>query len=688
MCSPTGGPVAGSDPRGPQGGSRCRAVPALAAAGELAEIAGSRPATIVASEDAQKIVATTEAAPPAIWLEDVEPATSKAAASIATYETAMDDVALLLPVQGPDGAARLAAHTHDSCLRGASRGRHWLGAGRRDQLWCTAEVGTSEFVTTVLGAWAQDRGGAPRTARRAGQATGGPRAAAGHDPRPVRRASTARSLRTAAAPSTTSRGARGHLPGRTGLGGRPRDLPRPVRHLDRTCYETAGERPGRGRSPRRGGAHTGSVGVPLPGSRVGVIDENGTEVEPGEAGDLAVAEGAPGLFVGYWDDRDATDSVFRSNWFLTGDRAVREPGDVVRLAFPAEVRALDDRRRTAADARHKAAAEELRRQKEPRPRRHAFATRRRARREDERRRRDAERQTKAEERARRDEARAEERRRLEEEKRQVVELKVAAERRRQTEQAARRRQERDVRQAEKEASDRARAADRVVAEARTRRSRSRSANRLPTASARGPPPRRRRTRATSPATRPRPSAARPNRSESARRRSSESRNAPAPRPRSAREEARRAEEAERRRAEEERKRQAAVDREQERTRAEAEKRAREEARRAEEAERRRAEEERKRQREPNGSGRRRSPASRRRSDRGRPAGRRGPTQTRPASSPGSEPTASHRRTAACRTTTAGRTRRPELAPSGPAPRGPAPSPRQAVVRWRARGRRE
>ena len=158
----------------------------------------------------------------------------------------------------------------------------------------------------------------------------------------------------------------------------------------RTCYG----RPESGvvaADPRGESAHTGSVGVPLPGSRVGVIDENGSEVEPGEAGDLAVGEGAPGLFAGYWDDRDATESVFRSNWFLTGDRAVREPGDVVRLAFPAEVRALDDRRRTAARRKAAGAAEELRRQKELEAQEARLRDEEEARREDERRRRNAER---------------------------------------------------------------------------------------------------------------------------------------------------------------------------------------------------------------------------------------------------------------------------------------------------------
>ena len=128
---------------------------AIASAG-LAAIARTGEARLViASSAARKIVATIEAAPPAIWLEEVAPADRALAVAVGTYETYTDDISILLPVRGRDGGTRLAAHTHDSTLRGASRSRHWLGAGRRDRVWCTAEPGSPEFLMTVFGAWAQ-----------------------------------------------------------------------------------------------------------------------------------------------------------------------------------------------------------------------------------------------------------------------------------------------------------------------------------------------------------------------------------------------------------------------------------------------------------------------------------------------------------------------------------------------------
>lgn len=63
----------------------------------------------------------------------------------------------------------------------------------------------------------------------------------------------------------------------------------------------------------------GSLGRPAPGVRVRICDPLGRDVPRGEVGELSVQ--APGVFVGYWNNPDATREAFRDGWFLTGDLA-------------------------------------------------------------------------------------------------------------------------------------------------------------------------------------------------------------------------------------------------------------------------------------------------------------------------------------------------------------------------------
>ncbi len=67
----------------------------------------------------------------------------------------------------------------------------------------------------------------------------------------------------------------------------------------------------------------GSMGKPTPGHTVGVIDENGKELEVGEVGDIAVrcSPRPPTLFKGYYKNEEETSHSFRGEWYVTGDRA-------------------------------------------------------------------------------------------------------------------------------------------------------------------------------------------------------------------------------------------------------------------------------------------------------------------------------------------------------------------------------
>ncbi len=68
----------------------------------------------------------------------------------------------------------------------------------------------------------------------------------------------------------------------------------------------------------------GAMGLPLPGYEIEIIDADGATLPAGEAGDIAVRYPAPGLFMGYLDDAEATARCMRGAWYLTGDRGRRD----------------------------------------------------------------------------------------------------------------------------------------------------------------------------------------------------------------------------------------------------------------------------------------------------------------------------------------------------------------------------
>ena len=68
----------------------------------------------------------------------------------------------------------------------------------------------------------------------------------------------------------------------------------------------------------------GSMGLPMPGHALEVIDEQGAAMPPGEVGDIALRGDPPSLFRGYWKDAAASARCRRGDWYLTGDRAWRD----------------------------------------------------------------------------------------------------------------------------------------------------------------------------------------------------------------------------------------------------------------------------------------------------------------------------------------------------------------------------
>jgi long-chain acyl-CoA synthetase len=61
----------------------------------------------------------------------------------------------------------------------------------------------------------------------------------------------------------------------------------------------------------------GSVGLPVPGTEVRVLDEGGQEVAQGEVGEICCR--SPGVMQGYWRSPDTTAEALRDGWLHTGD---------------------------------------------------------------------------------------------------------------------------------------------------------------------------------------------------------------------------------------------------------------------------------------------------------------------------------------------------------------------------------
>ena len=68
----------------------------------------------------------------------------------------------------------------------------------------------------------------------------------------------------------------------------------------------------------------GSMGKPYPGHRVDVIDDAGNPMPDGEEGELAAWCDDPVMFLGYWNNAEATAAKITANWFRTGDVGYRD----------------------------------------------------------------------------------------------------------------------------------------------------------------------------------------------------------------------------------------------------------------------------------------------------------------------------------------------------------------------------
>lgn len=73
----------------------------------------------------------------------------------------------------------------------------------------------------------------------------------------------------------------------------------------------------------------GTVGLPIPGCEVRIVDDSGRDAEEGEPGEILVK--GNGMMTRYWRRPEETAASYRDGWFVTGDMARRDSDGYVTI---------------------------------------------------------------------------------------------------------------------------------------------------------------------------------------------------------------------------------------------------------------------------------------------------------------------------------------------------------------------
>jgi acetyl-CoA synthetase len=76
-------------------------------------------------------------------------------------------------------------------------------------------------------------------------------------------------------------------------------------------------------------AKPGAIGKPVPGHEVAILGPDGVLIPRGAAGTIAIRAPDPVMFLGYWNQPEATAAKFHGDWLLTGDQAVMDEAGYV-----------------------------------------------------------------------------------------------------------------------------------------------------------------------------------------------------------------------------------------------------------------------------------------------------------------------------------------------------------------------
>lgn len=68
----------------------------------------------------------------------------------------------------------------------------------------------------------------------------------------------------------------------------------------------------------------GSIGLPVPGVKAAIIDDQGKELGDNVEGNLAFCKGWPSMLIDVYKNKAHFDQYFRGSWYVSGDRAKRD----------------------------------------------------------------------------------------------------------------------------------------------------------------------------------------------------------------------------------------------------------------------------------------------------------------------------------------------------------------------------
>ncbi|MGY0219732.1 AMP-binding protein [Endozoicomonadaceae bacterium StTr2] len=95
------------------------------------------------------------------------------------------------------------------------------------------------------------------------------------------------------------------------------------------CYGLTEASPGVTANPSGDGAQLDTVGLPMPGTALKTIGDDGQETTFGQPGELCIK--GPQVMKGYWQRPDATAECIENGWLKTGDVATIEEDGHVRI---------------------------------------------------------------------------------------------------------------------------------------------------------------------------------------------------------------------------------------------------------------------------------------------------------------------------------------------------------------------
>jgi acyl-coenzyme A synthetase/AMP-(fatty) acid ligase len=290
-----------------------------------ARIASTGARLVVAERAAEAELPRAVELPEVVWVDDFRSLAHGKPLEAPTHDTSSRELAFVLTSSGTASGPRGISHTHAAAFAARVQAEHWLDAAPGDLVWSTEDTGSAFAIWNVLlGPWS--RGAAIAVQE-------GP-----FDPEErlelVLRLGVTILSQTPAeyrALAETGRLAR-HRPERLRrlVSSGDHLAPDLVAAFEEAWGLTIHDGYGQaetgivaGHAPE-GGFRSGSIGLPLPGFELAVVDESGNKLPPGIEGDLALRGRPPSLFAGYWDEADETKASFRGDWYVTGDVATAD----------------------------------------------------------------------------------------------------------------------------------------------------------------------------------------------------------------------------------------------------------------------------------------------------------------------------------------------------------------------------